>query len=63
MAESGFVVYKFHDVQLAHPNVSLEVVMDDYMFPAYTSPKFRTKSIKLGDSMFLSIISRGDSVG
>lgn len=53
MAESGFVVYKFHDVQLARANVSLEVVMDDYMFPAYASPKFRTKSIKLGDSMFL----------
>ena len=56
-------MYKFHEAQLAHSNVQLEAVMDDYMFPAYTSPKFRTKSIKLGDSMFLSIISRGESVG
>ena len=44
-------MYKFHEVQLAHHGVQLEAVMDDYMFPAYTSPKFRSKSVKLGDSM------------
>lgn len=47
--ESGFLVYKFHEVQLAHANVQLEAVMDDYMFPAYVSPKLRSKHVKLGD--------------
>lgn len=42
-------MYKFHEVQLAHANVQLEAVMDDYMFPAYVSPKLRSKSVKLGD--------------
>lgn len=50
MIESGFIVYKFHEVQLAHANVQLEAVMDDYMFPAYSSHKLRSKSAKLGDS-------------
>lgn len=47
-------MYKFHEVQLAHANVQLEAVMDDYMFPAYTSPKLRTKAISLGDGMLFS---------
>ena len=47
-------MYRFHEAQLAHSNVQLEAVMDDYMFPAYTSPKIRTKAINLGDSMLSS---------
>lgn len=51
--ESGFLVFKFHEAQLAGPNVHVEVVMDDYMFPAYTSHKLRSKSVKIEDSMSL----------
>ncbi|GAB1213885.1 hypothetical protein ATERTT37_003038 [Aspergillus terreus] len=47
--ESGFLVFKFHEAQLAGPNVHVEVVMDDYMFPAYTSHKLRSKSVKIED--------------
>lgn len=50
-AESGFLVFKFHEVHLSRSNVQVEVLMDDYMFPAYTSPKIRSKSAKVEDSM------------
>ncbi|KAJ5180862.1 Tricalbin [Penicillium capsulatum] len=47
--ESGFVVFKFHEGQLAHKDVQLEVLMDDYMFPAYTSPKIHSQTVKSSD--------------
>lgn len=53
-AESGFVVFKFHEGQLAQANVRLEVVMDDYMFPAYVSPKVHSKTAKFEDSKWTS---------
>ncbi|KAI2792008.1 hypothetical protein POX_b02040 [Penicillium oxalicum] len=47
--ESGFVVFKFHHGELAHSNVQLEVLIDDYLFPAYTSPKIHSKTLKSTD--------------
>ncbi|KAJ5782088.1 Tricalbin [Penicillium paradoxum] len=47
--ESGFIVFKFHEGQLAVPHVQLEVLMDDYMFPAYTSSKIHTTTAKFSD--------------
>ncbi|OKP14586.1 hypothetical protein PENSUB_13938 [Penicillium subrubescens] len=47
--ESGFVVFKFHHGEFAHSNVQLEVVIDDYMFPAYTSPKIHSKTLNSTD--------------
>ncbi|KAJ5806811.1 Tricalbin [Penicillium riverlandense] len=47
--ESGFIVFQFHEGKLAHSNVHLEVLMDDYMFPAYTSPKIRSTTHKFED--------------
>jgi Ca2+-dependent lipid-binding protein len=48
--ESGFVVFKFHEGQLSHTNVYLEVLMDDYMFPSYISPIIRSKSAEFNDT-------------
>ncbi|CAG8061887.1 unnamed protein product [Penicillium salamii] len=47
--ESGFIVFKFHEGQLAHAHVQLEVLMDDYMFPAYVSSKIHTTTAKFTD--------------
>lgn len=47
--ESGFIVFKFHEGHLAHSEVQLEVLMDDYMFPAYTSPKIHSNTVKSSD--------------
>ncbi|KAJ5109414.1 Tricalbin [Penicillium angulare] len=47
--ESGFIVFKFHEGQLAHSNVQLEVLIDDYMFPAYVSPKIHSHTVKSSD--------------
>jgi Ca2+-dependent lipid-binding protein len=51
--ESGFIVFKFHGGQLAHSNVQLEVLMDDHMFPAYTSAKIHSTTLNNTDSMFV----------
>lgn len=37
---------------MAHSNVQLEVVMDDFMFPAYVSPKIHSTTVNNTDSMF-----------
>ncbi|KAJ5312997.1 hypothetical protein PENANT_c018G11795 [Penicillium antarcticum] len=47
--ESGFIVFKFHEGQLAHAHVQLEVLMDDYMFPSYISSKIHTTTAKFTD--------------
>ncbi|KAL4897475.1 C2 domain-containing protein [Aspergillus ambiguus] len=47
--ESGFLVFKFHEAHLSHANVQVEVLMDDYMFAAYTSHKLRSRTAKIED--------------
>ena len=42
-------MFKFHEGQLAVPHVQLEVLMDDYMFPAYVSSKIHTTTAKFTD--------------
>jgi hypothetical protein len=44
-------VFKFHEAQLARSNVQLEVLMDDHMFPSYSTPKIRSKAAKLVDGL------------
>lgn len=41
--ESGLLVFKIMEGQLAHSDVHVEVLMDDHVFPAYTSSKARTR--------------------
>lgn len=53
-------MFKFHEGKLAHSNVHLEVVMDDYMFPAYISPKIRSATAKFEDGMYLVYIRRSN---
>jgi Ca2+-dependent lipid-binding protein len=47
--ESGLVVFKLIEGHLSQPNVRLEVLLDDHMFPAYTSQKVRSKDAKFGE--------------
>ncbi|KAL3479044.1 hypothetical protein BJX99DRAFT_89862 [Aspergillus californicus] len=47
--ESGFIVFNLHEVQLSRNNVHVEIIMDDYMFPVWSSPKIRTKNAKVED--------------
>ncbi|KAK2790498.1 hypothetical protein FQN52_005515 [Onygenales sp. PD_12] len=47
--ESGLIVFKLIEGQLSHTDVQLEVLMDDHVFPSYTSPKARTKHAVFGD--------------
>ncbi|KAK2756132.1 hypothetical protein FQN54_005540 [Arachnomyces sp. PD_36] len=47
--ESGLIVFKLIEGKLAHSDVQLEVLMDDHVFPAYTSPKIKSKHAVFGD--------------
>lgn len=47
--ESGLIVFKIIDGQLSHSNVFLEVLVDDHMFPSYTSMKIKSKAATFED--------------
>ncbi|KKZ61256.1 hypothetical protein EMCG_04129 [[Emmonsia] crescens] len=47
--ESGLIVFKLIDGRLAHSDVQLEVLMDDHVFPSYTSPRTKSKEAVFGD--------------
>ena len=49
VTESGLVVFKLLDAQLSHSDVYLEVVVDDHLFPHYTSMKLKSKEVTLQD--------------
>nr|POE62865.1 uncharacterized protein pyuk71.03c [Quercus suber] len=48
--ESGLIVFKIIDGQLAHPNTHLEILMDDMLFPAYSSAKARSTNFSFGET-------------
>ncbi|KAJ9636342.1 Tricalbin-2 [Coniosporium tulheliwenetii] len=52
--ESGIIIFKLIDGDLAHTDCHLEVLMDDMVFPSYTSSKVRSKHTtfnETGDAM------------
>jgi len=51
-AESGLIVFKIIEAELAHPGAHLEIVMDDMLYPSYTSAKARKKQVTFNDSRF-----------
>jgi Ca2+-dependent lipid-binding protein len=55
LLESGLIVFKLIDGQLSHTNVQLEVLVDDHMFPSYTSMKIKSREATFqdGESDFL----------
>lgn len=50
MIESGLLVFKLISGDLARANVYLEVVMDDNVFPTYSSSKVRSKKYEFNES-------------
>lgn len=53
-AETGLLVFKLIEGDMAYSNCHLEVVMDDMLFSAYTSAKIRSKHYtfnEVGDAM------------
>lgn len=53
VAESGLIIFKLIEGTLARTNVHLEVVMDDMLFPSYSSSKARSRQTQFGESKFL----------
>ena len=49
IAESGLVIFNIIEGTFAHSEVQLEVLMDDQVFPSYTTAKARTKTHQFGE--------------
>ncbi|KAI9724274.1 MAG: hypothetical protein M1828_003698 [Chrysothrix sp. TS-e1954] len=52
--ESGLIVFKLLDADLAHSDCHIEVLIDDHLFPSYSSSKLRSKQLTInetGDAM------------
>ncbi|KAK5145425.1 hypothetical protein LTR04_001303, partial [Oleoguttula sp. CCFEE 6159] len=52
--QSGLIVFELIDGDMAHTNCHVELIMDDMLFPSYTSAKVRTKTCtfnEVGDAM------------
>lgn len=47
--ESGLIIFKLMDVELTESDVQVEVLMDDMVFPSYSSSLIRTKRSKLDE--------------
>lgn len=50
MEESGLLVFKLIEGKLARSDVRVEVVMDDHIFPSYSSSKARSRQTQFGES-------------
>ena len=61
VTESGLLVFKIIEGQLSESDVQLEVLMDDHVFPSYTSQKVKTKHAVFNDGRFFSDIVMGIS--
>ncbi|TKX22695.1 C2 domain-containing protein 2 [Elsinoe australis] len=48
--ESGLLVFKLIDGDMAHSGCHLEVIMDDNLFPAYSSAKTRSKQYSFNET-------------
>ena len=43
------IIFKLIEGTLAHPNVRVEIVMDDMVFPSYSSAKTRSRQTHFGE--------------
>lgn len=50
LTESGLIILKLIKGDLAHSDVRVEVVMDDMLFPSYSSSKARSRHTQFGES-------------
>ena len=48
--ESGLIIFNIIEGTFAHPNCQLEVLIDDQVFPSYTTSKARTKVHQFGET-------------
>lgn len=47
--ESGLIIFKLMDVELTEDHLQVEVLMDDMVFPSYTSSLIRSKRSKIDE--------------
>ncbi|RPB03096.1 tricalbin [Choiromyces venosus 120613-1] len=47
--DSGLLIFKIIDGQLAHKDCYLEVLMDDMLFPAYSTARIKNKNVRFDE--------------
>jgi len=55
VADSGLLIFKIIEGQLAHKDCYLEVLMDDMLYPAYSSAKIGSKHMKFDESVYMPL--------
>jgi Ca2+-dependent lipid-binding protein len=50
IAESGLLIFNLIEGTLATSDVRVEVLMDDMVFPSYSSAKVRSRHTQFGES-------------
>jgi len=50
VTESGLIIFKLIEANLAYSNVYIEVLMDDMAFPSYVSSKARSRHTQFNES-------------
>ena len=73
--ESGLIIFKLIEGTFAHSGARVEVVMDDMVFPSYSSSKARSRHTQFGETgdavvrelemskITLRLIEKGDKKG
>lgn len=50
LSESGLIIFKLIEGTLARTDIRVEVLMDDMVFPSFSSAKVRSKHMTFGES-------------
>jgi Ca2+-dependent lipid-binding protein len=54
--ESGLLIFKLISGELARSNCHLEVLIDDMVFPSYSSSKVKSRVTEFNESQFLQVL-------
>jgi Ca2+-dependent lipid-binding protein len=54
LAESGLIVFKLIDGEFADTGAYIDILMDDMVFPSYSSAKIKSKNMTFNEGMMNS---------
>lgn len=47
------MIFRIIDAQLTHKDCYVEVLMDDMLYPAYSTTRIKAKNVKIDESKFV----------
>ena len=55
VVDSGLLIFRMIEGQFAHKDCYLEVLMDDMLYPAYSSARIGSKNMKFDESAYMPL--------